>query len=162
MAQGSELHINFYSNTFGYNILTTFEHYYPDSNLIESMKFSVDKQERYTVISVNEENLNTLNAPHLKSEFVVLHNEGVKNLILDLNDIKYVDSSGLSAILTANRLWENTGTLVLTNVVNENVQQLIKISRLDTVFNIIPTTQESIDFVLMEEIERELQNGADD
>lgn len=126
------------------------------------MKFSVDKQERYTVISVNEENLNTLNAPHLKSEFVVLHNEGVKNLILDLNDVKYVDSSGLSSILTANRLWESTGTLVLTNVVNENVQQLIKISRLDTVFNIIPTTQESIDFVLMEEIERELKNGSDD
>jgi len=126
------------------------------------MKFSVDKQERYTVISVNEENLNTLNAPHLKSEFVVLHNEGVKNLILDLNDVKYVDSSGLSSILTANRLWEGTGTLVLTNVVNENVKQLIKISRLDTVFNIIPTKQESIDFVLMEEIERELQNGSDE
>jgi len=126
------------------------------------MKFSVDKQERYTVISVNEENLNTMNAPHLKSEFVVLHNEGVKNLILDLNDVKYVDSSGLSAILTANRLWEGNGTLVLTNVVNENVQQLIKISRLDTVFNIIPTTQESIDYVLMEEIERELLNGSEE
>ncbi len=126
------------------------------------MKFTVDKNERYTVLSVNEENLNTLNAPHLKSEFVILHNEGVTNLILDFKDIKYVDSSGLSAILTANRLWEGKGTLVLTNVVNENVQQLIKISRLDTVFNIIPTTQESIDYVLMEEIERELQSGSDD
>ena len=126
------------------------------------MKYSVDKQERYTIISVNEENLNTLNAPHLKSEFVVLHNEGVKNLILDLKDVKYVDSSGLSAILTANRLWESNGTLVLTNVVNENVQQLIKISRLDTVFNIIPSIQESIDYVLMEEIERELQNGSEE
>jgi len=123
------------------------------------MKFSVDKQDRYTILSVNEENLNTLNAPHLKSEFVMLHNEGVKNLILDLKDVKYVDSSGLSSILTANRLWEGNGTLVLTNVVNDNVKQLIKISRLDTVFNIIPTTQESIDFVLMEEIERELQSG---
>ncbi|NNE28778.1 MAG: STAS domain-containing protein [Saprospiraceae bacterium] len=123
------------------------------------MKFSIDKKDRYTVLSVNEENLNTLNAPHLKSEFVMLHNEGVKNLILDLKDVKYVDSSGLSSILTANRLWEGNGTLVLTNVVNENVKQLIKISRLDTVFNIIPTTQESIDFVLMEEIERELQGG---
>lgn len=126
------------------------------------MKFTVDKQERYTVLSVNEENLNTLNAPHLKSEFVILHNEGVKNLILDLNDIKYVDSSGLSAILTANRLWENTGTLILARVENENVKQLIKISRLDTVFTIIPTIQEAIDYVLMEEIERELQSGAEE
>lgn len=126
------------------------------------MKFTVDKNERYTVLSVHEENLNTLNAPHLKSEFVILHNEGVKSLILDLKDIKYVDSSGLSAILTANRLWEGKGTLVLTNVVNQNVQQLIKISRLDTVFNIIPTVQESIDFVLMEDVERELQSDSDE
>jgi len=127
------------------------------------MKFTVDKNERYTVLSVHEENLNTLNAPHLKSEFVILHNEGVRNLILDLKGIKYVDSSGLSAILTANRLWEGKeGSLVLTNVVNENVQQLIKISRLDTVFTIIPTLQEAIDYVMMEEIERELQSDSDE
>jgi len=79
-----------------------------------------------------------------------------------MKEVKYVDSSGLSSILTANRLWEGKGSLVLTNVVNPNVQQLIKISRLDTVFTIIPTTQESIDYVLMEEIERELKDGAED
>ena len=78
------------------------------------MKFVIDKQEKYSLLQLNEENLNSLIAPDLKSEFVFLCNEGVKNLILDLTDVKYVDSSGLSAILTANRLWNDQGIFVLT------------------------------------------------
>ncbi len=126
------------------------------------MKFSVDKQEKYTTLSLEEENLNSVMAPDLKSEFVIMHNEGAKNLILDLSKVKFVDSSGLSAILTANRLWNNTaGSFILTGIENENVKKLIKISRLDTVFTIIPTISEAIDYVFMEEVERELKAGLD-
>ncbi|MFK8104371.1 MAG: STAS domain-containing protein [Saprospiraceae bacterium] len=126
------------------------------------MKFSVDKQEKYTTLSLEEENLNSVMAPDLKSEFVIMHNEGAKNLILDLSKVKFVDSSGLSAILTANRLWNNTsGSFILTGIENENVKKLIKISRLDTVFTIIPTISEAIDYVFMEEVERELNADAD-
>ena len=124
------------------------------------MKFSIDKKERFTVFSLQEDNLNTAMAPHLKSEFVILKNEGVKNLILDMSHVKFVDSSGLSAILTAYRLWEGHGSFVLTQIDHQNVEKLISISRLDTVFTIVPTLQEAIDYVLMEEIEREL--GAED
>ena len=126
------------------------------------MKFSIDKQEKYTILSLEEENLNSLMAPSLKSEFVIMHNEGVKNFILDLAKVKFVDSSGLSAILTANRLWTNiSGAFILTGIDNENVKKLIKISRLDTVLTIIPTPQEAIDYVFMEEIERELNADVD-
>ena len=78
------------------------------------MKFSLDKKDRYSVFQLNEENLNSLMAPNLKSEFVFLRNEGVRNLIFDLRNVQYVDSSGLSAILTANRLWKDYGSFVLT------------------------------------------------
>jgi anti-anti-sigma regulatory factor len=69
-----------------------------------------------------------------------------------------VDSSGLSAILTANRLWKNLGTFVLTGVQHENVRKLIEISRLDSVLNILPTISESTDLILLEEIERSLKD----
>ncbi len=124
------------------------------------MKFFLDKQERYTLMRIQEENLNAVVAPHLKSELVVLANEGVPNFILDLSEVQYVDSSGLSAILTANRLWKE-GTFVLTGVRSDAVRKLIEISRLDTVLNIIPTVEESIDYIFMEEIERQLKNGED-
>ncbi|MDX1943288.1 MAG: STAS domain-containing protein, partial [Saprospiraceae bacterium] len=109
-----------------------------------------------------EENVNSLIAPNLKSEFVILSNEGILNLILDLSDVHYVDSSGLSAILTADRLWKQLGSFILTGIEHPNVKKLIEISRLDTVLTIIPTVEESIDYVFMEEIERELNVDGDE
>ena len=123
------------------------------------MKFSVDKQEKYTIFSLEEDTLNSALAPDLKSELIVMRNEGVQNLILNLSAVKFVDSSGLSAILTANRLWKDGGSCVLTGIVHENVKKLIAISKLDSILNIVPTIEESVDFVFMEEVERELNNG---
>ncbi len=120
------------------------------------MKYSIDKQEKYAVFTLHEENLNSILAPMLKTEFKVLNEEGLPNFILDLSDVKFVDSSGLSAILTAKRLWEDVGSFVITGVNNSNVKKLIEISKLDSVLTIIPTVDESIDYIFMEEIEREL------
>lgn len=124
-----------------------------------NMRYNVDKQEKYTVFQVEEANLNSLVAPELKSQFVILYNEGVKNLILDLSPVEFVDSSGLSAILTADRLWKEVGSFILTGLDHPSVKKLIEISQLQTVLTIIPTVSESIDYVFMEEIEKEL--GAD-
>ena len=126
------------------------------------MKFSINEGEKHTIFSIEEDNLNTLIAPDVKSEFVILKNKGVVNFILDLSAVKFVDSSGLSAILTANRLWANEGTFVLTGISeNENIQKLLEISRVNTVLTVIPTLQEAIDYVMMEEIERELNKETD-
>ena len=127
------------------------------------MKYEVDKQEHYTVMALKDTNVNSLVAPELKSEFVVLSNEGITNLIIDLSAVEYIDSSGLSAILTANRVFKaNDGTMVLTGTHQPAVKKLIEISRLDTVINIVPTVQESIDFVAMEGLERDLKADPSD
>ena len=125
------------------------------------MKFSVDKTDRYTHFILNEENLNSTVAPQLKSELVIFRNEGVENFIFDLSNVKYIDSSGLSAILTAYRLWKDGGTAVMTGVKSDMVRKLIEISRLDTILAIVPTLEESIDYVMMSELERELKAEAD-
>lgn len=125
------------------------------------MKYSVDKQEKYTVLRLEEENLNSLVAPVLKSELVILSNEGVRNLILDLSGVQFVDSSGLSAILTANRLWSEDKSFLIGGQLQPGVQRLFEISRLDTVLTMIPTIDEAVDYVFMEEIERELNSQED-
>jgi anti-sigma B factor antagonist len=122
------------------------------------MKYSIDKQEKYTVFTLHEENLNSLLAPHLKSEFKLIYEEGQTNFILDLSDVKFVDSSGLSAILTAKRLWDDIGNFMLTGVNNVSVKRLIEISKLDDVLNILPTVEECIDFIFIEEIQTELSD----
>ena len=107
------------------------------------MEFQIDKFENHTLIKVLEEKLDTHIAPTLKSELVLVSGNGEKNIILDLGNCRYCDSSGLSAILVANRLCKNaSGTFVLTGL-NDAVERLITISQLDTVLNISNSLQEA-------------------
>ncbi|HAA00753.1 MAG TPA: anti-anti-sigma factor [Flavobacteriales bacterium] len=120
------------------------------------MNFEVFPHEKYVLIRSKVEKLDTGHAPELKS-LVVFHNkEGVRNIIIDLSDTRYCDSSGLSSILVANRLCRSSnGSFVLTGL-QEPVMKLITISQLHTVISITPTANEASDLVLMEEVEREL------
>ncbi|TNE47276.1 MAG: anti-sigma factor antagonist [Bacteroidetes bacterium] len=123
------------------------------------MKYNIDKQENYAVLTLEEENLNSVLAPGLKSDFIIFHQEGIRNLILDLTQVKFVDSSGLSAILTAHRLWKGSGSFVIAGKLQPMVTKLIEISRLDTILVLLPTVSEAVDYVKMEEVERELKGG---
>ena len=122
------------------------------------MKYSVDKQEKYTLLRLNEDKLDSAIAPKLKSEMVTLHAEGVRNIILDLSEVRYTDSSGLSALLVGNRiLQEDNGIFVLARF-SDHTMKLIKISQLDSVLNILPTVEEGIDAVFMHEIEKDMKD----
>ena len=122
------------------------------------MKFQVDKRDRLVIVKLNEDKLLSNLAPRLKSEMVILNNEGFKNIVLDLADVQYVDSSGLSALLVGNRLCkEASGTFVLTGL-NAHILKLIKISQLEPILNIVPSISESVDYVMMEELDRDLKS----
>ncbi len=111
------------------------------------MEFEIEKFENHTLIKVLEEKLDTHIAPTLKSELVLVSGNGEKNIILDLSNCRYCDSSGLSAILVANRLCKNSnGTFVLTGL-NDAVERLITISQLDTVLNITGTIEEAVKMI---------------
>lgn len=107
------------------------------------MSFQIDKTDKYTIIKLLVEKLDSNLAPSLKSELVVISTDGAKNIIIDLSDTRYCDSSGLSAILVANRLCKNSqGSFVLAGL-QDSVKKLISISQLDTILNITTTVDEA-------------------
>jgi len=121
------------------------------------MKFKVETKEKYSLISSELEKLDAQHAPDLKSELVVLNKNGVKDIIIDLKGTRYCDSSGLSAILVANRLCKGEGgTFVLTGL-EPAVAKLVSISQLDTVLNITPTLSEAEDLLYMEQVSKDLE-----
>ncbi|MBK7425551.1 MAG: STAS domain-containing protein [Saprospiraceae bacterium] len=123
------------------------------------MKYTIDKREKLSVLTLDEENLNSLIAPDLKSDLLILKNEGINNLVVDLSKVKYVDSSGLSAILTGNRMWKDSGSFVVTGIESPMVKKLIEISKLDTVLSIVSSMEEAVGLIHMEEIERDMNAG---
>jgi anti-anti-sigma factor len=109
-----------------------------------------------TLVKSKVEKLDALHSPELKGEFVLQSKSGNKNIILDLSETRYCDSSGLSAVLVANRLCKDAeGVFVLCGLQNA-VSKLISISQLDSVLKIVPTASEAVDLIYMEELEKNL------
>ena len=123
------------------------------------MKYTIDKQEKYATLALHEEKLDSSVAPSLKSELLTLHAEGIKNIILDLNEVKYTDSSGLSSLLVGNRIVQEEGGIFVLSSLSDHTAKLIKISQLDSVLNIVPTVEEAVDAVFMNELENDLKKG---
>jgi anti-anti-sigma factor len=120
------------------------------------MKFAIEQRDKLVIISTNVEKLDALQSPELKSEIVLQNKSGNRNLVIDLTSTRYIDSSGLSAILVANRLCrDSNGTCVITGL-QEAVRKLIAISQLESVLKITPTVNEAVDLIYMEEVERDL------
>lgn len=122
------------------------------------MKFEIENKDKVVIVKTKVEKLDAIHAPELKSEMVMMNKNGTKNMILDMSETRYCDSSGLSAVLVANRLCrENNGTFVLCGL-QDSVEKLINISQLNSVLKITPTLNEAIDLVYMDEVERDLDN----
>jgi anti-sigma B factor antagonist len=97
------------------------------------MNFQTTQNKNEAVVRTNVEKLDATNAPELKAELVLLNKNGVNNVVLDLSATKYCDSSGLSAILTANRLCKDSnGNFALCGL-QSGVFKLIQIAQLDRV-----------------------------
>lgn len=111
------------------------------------MKFSVDKQDGLVVYELLEEKLTSLNAPILKSELVLANAEGFKNMIIDLDKVRFVDSSGLSALLIGHRLCkEERGIFGLCGL-NDSVKNLLKISQLEDVLHVYSTQFDAVEAI---------------
>ncbi len=111
------------------------------------MDFKIDKLDDFTLIQILKEKLDTYMAPSLKSELVLLSGNGEKNLLLDMGKTSYCDSSGLSAILVANRLCKNADGVFVLSGLQPAVERLISVSQLDSVLTIASDVDEGVELM---------------
>jgi anti-sigma B factor antagonist len=107
------------------------------------MNFSVRNEGSFSCIKVLRERLDSFISPELKAELVMLTSNQEFNIILDLSECIYCDSSGLSAILVGNRLCEDSeGTFIICNL-SLNVEKMVKLAMLDTILMIAASLEEA-------------------
>jgi len=108
------------------------------------MNFEVKNESNITIFKLNEARLDTNISGLLKGEFTMLLKvEGAKKFILDLSSVESCDSSGLSAILVANRILNSTNGHMRIAAPSEKVYSLIKITQLDRVLPVCSTVEEA-------------------
>lgn len=107
------------------------------------MKFEVTKNTHHTVLKLKERKLDVAVSPELKGEFILLCRPTLKSLVVDLAEVEFCDSSGLSALLIAERQMRGHGGKVSLVGVHKKVMALLKISQLDRVFQIFDSVEKA-------------------
>ncbi len=100
------------------------------------MKFEVEKNATSATLVLKERKLDSTIAAQLKGEFVLLCTPKVKTLVVDLAEVEFCDSSGLSALLIAERKMKEHGGTVRLIHIHKKVMSLLKISMLDRLFQV--------------------------
>lgn len=100
------------------------------------MKFEIHKEGASTIFKLKERKLDSTVSSELKGEFLLLCKPKIETLIVDLADVEFCDSSGLSALLIADRKMKEHGGSVRLIHVHKKVSALLKISMLDRVFGL--------------------------
>ena len=101
------------------------------------MKFDISKNGKATILRLGGRKLDSTVAPELKAEFLVLCKpKAAAKLIIDMTEVQFCDSSGLSALLIAYRRMRGHGGSVHLVHVHEKVLGLMKITQLDRLFTI--------------------------
>jgi anti-sigma B factor antagonist len=111
----------------------------------ENFNYELKKIGETAIFKLNEKRFDASIAGFVKGEFtILLHTEEVKHFIVDLSEVEYCDSSGLSAILLAFRIIQsNEGQLRLA-APTKSVKSLIEISQLDRVLKINSSVDEAL------------------
>ena len=100
------------------------------------MKCDIQKNGASITLKLKERKLDSTISSELKGEFLLLCKPKVDVLVVDLADVEFCDSSGLSALLIAERKMKEHGGSVKLIHVHKKVASLLRISMLDRIFDI--------------------------
>ena len=105
-----------------------------------------DLDRRTQVISVGGE-IHVSTAPEFQRRLDEAISRGKTAVVLDLSEVEFIDSTGLSVILNGlRRVTRQRGRMALV-CTNPTVLRLFEITRLDTTFDIHPTRDEALESV---------------
>jgi len=112
------------------------------------MKFTVEKEHGLAIFHLHETRLDTTIASEAKAELLILCQSNIDVLIINLSEITFCDSSGLSAILLADRqLRERDGGIIVVDG-NGKVRSLFEIAKLTDVIPLVSSVDEARDLLI--------------
>lgn len=108
------------------------------------MEIQIRNESDITIIDLTDE-IDVSQAPRLRQVLMELfQNTDVKKLLINMTDVIYIDSAGLSVLIAAHRqISDREGTFGLSNL-QQPVRQVCHITGIDKVIQIFPTVKEAL------------------
>ena len=107
------------------------------------MKIAIQEMNGITVVYPEGPRLDAATAPGFKSQMVDLISSGTTRIMLDLSRIDFMDSTGLSSVMSTLKTVSVQGEMVLCGL-SEKLKRLLSITKLDRgVFRIFESRSEA-------------------
>ena len=109
-----------------------------------SLDISQREHEGIALLDLNGRITAGAEATVFRERIDALHTAGKVNVILNMAEVDYVDSTGLGAlVMLATRLRKENGTIKLLNVNRRNIELLV-MTKLSTIFELFDDEQEAV------------------
>ena len=120
------------------------------------MNFTVNHKENVAIVTSNILKLDGSLSKEFRNTLMMLNEEGVKNVVVELSKPEFLNEIGMNDLTFARNICHNSnGSFVIASV-NPKAMRLINLLASEDDFIIVPTVDEAVDLVYMEEQEREL------
>ena len=108
------------------------------------MEYQTRNEAGIAIVDLNGE-IDVSHAPHLRKKFIGLLENDTKQLLINMSEVIYIDSAGLSVLIAAHRKAHDTGgSFGLINP-QQPVRQVLNITGMDKVIQIFSTVEEGIE-----------------
>lgn len=112
--------------------------------VIRLMKLHLEKIQAYSVIFIEEDRIDAHNSAELKDYILHLLEQGELHLIVQLADVRFIDSSGLGALLSGYKhAAAKSGKLVLA-CCSQQVAAMFELTRLNRAFEMYADLNEAL------------------
>lgn len=107
------------------------------------MQIQSKKVGNILILKPSEKRIDASVATNFKGKIIDLINAGNKRIVLNLDGVDFIDSSGLGAIVSSLKAIGNEGDLVICGI-SETVMTLFRLTRMNRVFQIFSTEDEAL------------------
>lgn len=107
------------------------------------MKFEERQEQQAIIVRPLEKRLDAYVAEEFKTHMKDIVRNGHLQLILDLGDVEFVDSSGLGGIIATMMVLRPQGRLLVCNA-SENVLALFRLTRMDRIIPVLADAGEAL------------------
>lgn len=109
------------------------------------LDITVDRSDSMCVIALSGE-VDVYTAPQLKERLVESIDGGCVNILVDMESVGFIDSSGLGVLVGGLRRVKESGGVIRLVCTRDNILKIFRITGLDKVFPIFDTVEHASEF----------------
>lgn len=108
------------------------------------MHLEVKQEKGILLVKPLEKSIEAANCKDFKSKIIELLDEGDKNLILNLSEVEFMDSTGLGSMISILKVLANAEGQLLICEARAPVARVFDLTRLNKVFQLFPNEKEAL------------------